>query len=104
MPLSRPKVFIYRPVDESGASHVALGRAGCDVVVAAPEAERARLVELARGADALLGATFRGVIDRDFLGLSPSLRIVAKYTIGVDDVDLDAATSLGVLVTHCPTE
>ncbi len=33
-----------------------------------------------------------------------SLRLVAKYTIGVDDVDLDAATALGVLVTHCPTE
>jgi phosphoglycerate dehydrogenase-like enzyme len=103
--LSRPRVFIYRPVDESGASHAALERAGCDVVIAEPEAQRARLVELARGADALLGATFfRGVIDREFLALSPSLRIVAKYTIGVDDVDLDAATSLGVLVTYCPTE
>jgi phosphoglycerate dehydrogenase-like enzyme len=32
------------------------------------------------------------------------LRIVAKYTIGVDDVDLEAATELGILVTHCPTE
>jgi D-3-phosphoglycerate dehydrogenase len=29
---------------------------------------------------------------------------VAKYTIGVDDVDVDAASSLGILVTHCPTE
>jgi phosphoglycerate dehydrogenase-like enzyme len=102
--LSRPKVFIYRPVDESGASHAALARAGCEVTVADPEAPRPRLAELARGADALLGATFRGVIDREFLEISPRLRIVAKYTIGVDDVDLDAATALGVLVTHCPTE
>lgn len=29
---------------------------------------------------------------------------MAKYSIGVDDVDVDAATELGVLVTHCPTE
>jgi phosphoglycerate dehydrogenase-like enzyme len=78
--------------------------AGCDVVVAEPGAERARLAELAAGAHALLGATFRGVIDRAFLTVSPDLRIVAKYTIGVDDVDLDAASELGVLVTHCPTE
>lgn len=92
-------------MDESGASHAALERAGCEVVVAEPEARLTRLAELARGADALLGATFlRGVIDREFLALSPALRIVAKYTIGVDDVDLDAATALGVLVTHCPTE
>src|SRR4029077_3785990 len=50
------------------------------------------------------GATFRGVIDRELLSVSPNLRIVSKYTIGVDDVDLDAASALGVLVTHCPTE
>jgi phosphoglycerate dehydrogenase-like enzyme len=102
--LSRPKVFIYRPVDDSGASHAALAGAGCEVVIAEPEAPRPRLEELAHGADALLGATFRGVIDREFLAVSPNLRIVAKYTIGVDDVDLDAAGALGVLVTHCPTE
>ena len=102
--MSRPRVLIYRPVDESGESHAALEAAGCDVVVALPNAGRAQLATLARGASALLGATFRGVIDREFLALSPSLRIVSKYTIGVDDVDLDAANALGVLVTHCPTE
>ena len=59
---------------------------------------------LARDVDALLGATFRGQMDREFLTLSPRLRLVAKYTIGVDDVDVDAASSLGILVTHCPTE
>ncbi|HEY8580323.1 MAG TPA: NAD(P)-dependent oxidoreductase, partial [Beijerinckiaceae bacterium] len=35
---------------------------------------------------------------------SQRLRIVAKYTVGVDDVDTDAATDLGVLVCHAPTE
>jgi D-3-phosphoglycerate dehydrogenase / 2-oxoglutarate reductase len=62
------------------------------------------LIALARDVDVLLGATFRGHIDRDLLALSPRLRLVAKYTIGVDDVDVDAATELGVLVTHSPTE
>jgi phosphoglycerate dehydrogenase-like enzyme len=102
--LSRPRVLIYRPVDESGASHRILEAAGCDVIVAPASAERAALVPLARDVDALLGATFRGQMDRDFLTLSPRLRLVAKYTIGVDDVDIDAASSLGILVTHCPTE
>jgi D-3-phosphoglycerate dehydrogenase len=102
--LSRPKVLIYRPVDESGASHRQLVAAGCDVTVAAAGAERNQLAGLASGVDVLLGATFRGYIDREFLMLSPQLRLVAKYTIGVDDVDIDAASALGVLVTHCPTE
>ena len=43
-------------------------------------------------------------MDRAFLTISPQLRLVGKYTIGVDDVDVEAASALGVLVTHCPTE
>lgn len=81
-----------------------LEAAGCDVVVAPPSADRAALTPLAAGADVLLGATFRGQMDREFLSLSPRLRLVSKYTIGVDDVDVDAASALGILVTHCPTE
>ena len=63
------------------------------------------LLELAHGAHALMGATIkRAPIDGNFLDRLPELRIVSKYTIGVEDVDLDAATARGVLVTHCPTE
>lgn len=102
--MSRPKVLIYRPVDESGASHRAIEAAGCEVVVASANADQAAIAPLVRDADVLLGATFRGFMDRAFLALSPRLRLVAKYTIGVDDVDMDAASELGVLVTHCPTE
>ena len=102
--MNRPRVLIYRPVDESGASHRELEAAGCDVVVAPATADRAALAALASGADVLLGATFRGQMDREFLSISPRLRLVSKYTIGVDDVDVEAASALGVLVTHCPTE
>jgi phosphoglycerate dehydrogenase-like enzyme len=102
--LSRPQVLIYRPVDESGESHRLLEAAGCEVVVAPSGADAAALATLAAGASVLLGATFRGVMDRSFLMISPQLRLVAKYTIGVDDVDVEAASALGILVTHSPTE
>ena len=102
--MSRPRVLVYRPVDESGASHRLLEAAGCDVTIAAANADRTQLAALAVGADALLGATFRGQMDRAFLAISPRLRVVARYTIGVDDVDIAAATELGILVTHSPTE
>jgi phosphoglycerate dehydrogenase-like enzyme len=96
---------IYRPVDETGRSHSQLAEAGCEVVAADLDLDPRALLEAARGADALLGATFRGgIIGGDLLAVSPSLRIVAKYTIGTEDVDLDAATALGILVTHSPTE
>jgi phosphoglycerate dehydrogenase-like enzyme len=63
------------------------------------------MVRLARGADALMGTSIRSSpITRAIMESSPHLRIVSKFTIGVDDVDVDAATDLGVLVTHAPTE
>jgi phosphoglycerate dehydrogenase-like enzyme len=63
------------------------------------------VLALARGAQVLMGSTIRRApIDGSFLEQLPELRIVAKDTIGVEDVDLDAATDRGVLVTHCPTE
>jgi hypothetical protein len=67
---SRPKILVYRPVDESGASHRLLEAAGCDVVVAAASADRAALAALMPGVDVLLGATFRGQMDREFLSTS----------------------------------
>ncbi len=35
---------------------------------------------------------------------SQRLRVVAKYTVGVDDIDTEAATDLGIMVCHAPTE
>jgi D-3-phosphoglycerate dehydrogenase len=103
--LRRPKVLIYRPVDETGRSHRQLREAGCDVVAGELDSDSAALLGAAPDADALLGATFRGGrLGRELLAAFPALRIVSKYTIGTDDVDVDAATELGILVTHCPTE
>ena len=83
--------------------------AGCEVVLGQATwrtgIERDALLELARGADALMGGTIkRAPIDGAFLDRLPELRIVSKYSIGVEDVDLDAASARGILVTHCPTE
>ena len=103
--MTEPKVFVFRPVDATGESHRQLVAAGCRVTVAAEGAGWDEALAEARDADALLGATFRGgVMDREFLVQCPKLRIVSKYTIGADDIDVDVAAELGILVTHCPTE
>jgi D-3-phosphoglycerate dehydrogenase / 2-oxoglutarate reductase len=103
--VSRPRVVIYRPADESGASHRELAAAGCEVVLGRPDLEPGELTDLVIDADALMGASFRSlVLDRALLESLPRLRIVSKYTIGVDDIDVDAATELGIIVAYCPTE
>jgi phosphoglycerate dehydrogenase-like enzyme len=103
--LNQPKICIYHPVDPSGEAHRALVEAGCELVVGNPGAAAAQMRQCARGAAALMGATYRaGLIDQTLMDAAPELRIISKYTIGFDDVDLDAATARGVLVTHCPIE
>lgn len=82
-----------------------MSAAGCEVEVSDGKLPRRECSKLARNADALLGSTFlAGRMDRELLGALRALRIVARYTIGVDDIDVDAATELGILVTHSPVE
>ena len=105
------KVFIFAPADESGETHRELEGLGCELVLGSagwhtPQGNNeAEMVRLARDADALMGTSIRSSpITRAIMQASPDLRIVSKFTIGVDDVDVDAATELGILVTHAPTE
>ena len=59
----------------------------------------------AENADALMGTSIRSSpITRKIMESSDKLRIVAKCTVGYDDVDVAAATDLGIFVTNSPTE
>lgn len=59
------------------------------------------LVELAAGADALI-VQYAQVSERVFEELE-DLVVVSRYGIGVDNVDIDAATDRGVAVTNVPS-
>ena len=104
-----PKVFVFAPGDSE--SLTVLEAAGCSLTLGSanwsdPTGDSTeRLAEMASGADALVGTSIKGAkISREVLTASEGLRVVAKYTVGVDEIDIDAATELGILVTHAPTE
>jgi D-3-phosphoglycerate dehydrogenase / 2-oxoglutarate reductase len=103
-----PKAFLFAPTGEmaklveAGGCEVVLGKAGWHTPLGNNEPE---MVRMAVDADALAGTSIRSSpITRTIMQASRGLRIVAKSTVGVDDIDLDAATELGILVTHAPTE
>jgi len=109
--MAGPKVLVFAPADDSGESHKKLEDAGCELVLGEaswhnPKGDNEdRMCRMAEAAVALKGTSIRSTpISRRVIETSPGLRIVAKYTIGVDDVDVAAATENGVLVTHAPTE
>jgi len=111
--MSKPRVFIFAPVHRMGASYKAYDalEAGCEIVYGnaswhTPQGDNEdQMCEMAKGADALSGGSIKSSpITGKIMDSSPELRIVAKCSIGVDDVDVDAATERGILVTHGPTE
>ena len=55
----------------------------------------------ARDCDALLN-TYAGPITAEVMAQMPKCRIIARYGIGVDTIDLEAATKAGIIVTNNP--
>ena len=109
--MSDPKVLVYTPMGDVDAKYSELEDAGCDVTFGNAEwrrafgADESNVFPLADGRDAIIGAVMRGfMFDHAFMSRLPNTRIIAKLTIGYDDVDIDAAADLGILVTHSPTE
>jgi D-3-phosphoglycerate dehydrogenase / 2-oxoglutarate reductase len=76
-----------------------LGEAGLEVVVA-PSGAVDELVELAADAEAIL-TNWKKVPAR-VLEAAPRCVTVARYGVGIDNIDVDAATELGIVVTNVP--
>ena len=103
-----PKVFMFAP---TGDSHKFLEENGCEVVLGKPEWHElgrdyeGEIAGMAVGAAAMGGTSMRASpISRKVIEASPDLRIIAKATVGVDEIDMDACDELGILVTHAPVE
>jgi D-3-phosphoglycerate dehydrogenase len=47
--------------------------------------------------------TYAGPITADVMARMPLCKIIARYGIGVDTIDLEAATAAGIIVTNNPT-
>jgi D-3-phosphoglycerate dehydrogenase / 2-oxoglutarate reductase len=65
-------------------------------------AERAELLASVREADAILVRSATRV-DAEVLAAAPKLRVVARAGVGLDNVDVEAATQAGVMVVNAPT-
>lgn len=64
--------------------------------------DRPALLEALAGADALLVRSATRV-DAEALGHAPNLKVVARAGVGLDNVDVPAATERGVMVVNAPT-
>ena len=94
---ARPVVVVAEPIAAIGLAE--LGQHA--EVIDAVGASRAELIELLRSAHGLLVRSATAV-DAELISAAPSLQVIGRAGIGVDNIDLEAATAAGVLVVNAP--
>ena len=110
--MTNPNVLIFAPRDEPAEILARLESVGVSLTYGEKDWQWTRkpenedeVIAAARTSVGLMGSMIRcAPISRRVLESTQRLRIVAKYTVGVDDVDVEAATELGIMVCHAPTE
>ena len=66
-----------------------------------PASSEAELIRIGHSADALLVST-REAITRRVCESIPRVKVISRYGVGLDNVDLEAAADNGIVVTHYP--
>ena len=89
--------------DTPGAHHDVLAKSGFEIVKARGPLSESQLLEL------ISGAGFDGILNGDDAitarvidAAMPKLRVIAKYGIGLDSIDVDHATKRGLPVLFTP--
>jgi D-3-phosphoglycerate dehydrogenase len=94
----KPRVVVAEEIAPAG---IDLLRESCDVAVAFG-ASREGLLSLLAGARGLIVRSATRV-DAELLDVAEDLTVIGRAGIGVDNIDLEAATAGGVLVVNAPT-
>ena len=105
--MAKPIVHIYQPVDQTGKSHERLEAAGAQLIM--PDGTWDLMANSRTSEEAVLDpgtSVAAGVANRSIqitgasMDGAPGLRLVAKYTVGYDNVDIAAAGALGIPVVN----
>jgi len=98
---ARPRAYLTRALPEQARQVVT---AACDLAEWDSESQpvpRAELLRAVGDADGVL-TLLTDRVDEEFLDAAPRCRVVANMAVGYDNVDVDALTRRGVLLTNTP--
>ncbi len=98
------RVYITRAVPDIARETLLHGLPGAAVTINSEDRnlEESEIARYAEGCDALL-CTLADQISRSLLKtLSPKLRVVSTFAVGVNNIDLEAARELGIAVCNTP--
>ncbi len=96
--MNKPVVLVAEELSQAG-----LAVLGADFEVRHTDgADRSQLLPALAEADALIVRSATQV-DAEAIAHAPKLRVVARAGVGLDNVDVEAATKAGVMVVNAPT-
>ncbi|MFI6450135.1 phosphoglycerate dehydrogenase [Streptosporangium amethystogenes] len=96
--MNKPVVLVAEELSEAG-----LAVLGADFEVRQTDgADRAQFLPALADVDALIVRSATQV-DAEAIAHAPKLRVVARAGVGLDNVDVEAATKAGVMVVNAPT-
>src|SRR5690554_5071452 len=98
--MGKPKVFLTRELPPQ-----AMERLRNETELEMNQEDRVltrhELLEGVKGKDALL-CQLTDQVDKEVLSANPRLKIVANYAVGYNNIDVEAATAMGVPVSNTP--
>ncbi len=97
--MAKSRVLIFEPIHQKGLDH--LSKNGAEVVYA-PGFSEEEICSVVDKVDAII-ARAQGFIDGHVLDRAPRLKVVGRHGIGVDNIDVPAATERGIFVVNTPT-
>jgi glyoxylate reductase len=99
--MNRPKVYVTRRIPEPA---IELLRQHCEVEINPDDRVlgKSELVEKVRGRDAVLCLLTDTIDDEVFEAAGSQCKLFANYAVGFNNVDVQAATRRGIIVTNTP--
>lgn len=94
------KVFITRLIPDEGLKKI---RRNFDVRIWPEEKppSKQQIIENAKGCQGIV-TLLSDPIDKELIEALPDLRVIVQYAVGYDNIDVEAATERGIMVTNTP--
>ncbi len=92
------KVLLLSAVDQAGVEVLKEGR--CEVIQSRAETEEERAEEMRRYDPAAIITRTDLAVSARLMAAAPSLQVISRHGVGVDNIDIPEATKRGIRVTH----
>ncbi|MFP4171248.1 MAG: 2-hydroxyacid dehydrogenase [Methanomassiliicoccales archaeon] len=98
--MSEPKILVTRRIPDAGLE-ILEEKAEIEVYEGDAPISRGELIDRVKDKQGLL-CLLSDKVDAEVMDSAPELKVISNYAVGFDNIDVDAATDRGIMVTNTP--